>query len=81
MSFEPSIALYAKDNGLYFYKKIINEAPKYLKNNGCLIFEIMDGQTESVKKLFMEKGYLNIKITKDVSGKERVIEGRYLTRF
>ena len=35
--YEPSIALYAKDNGLEFYKKIIEISPNVLNKNGIII--------------------------------------------
>lgn len=38
--YEPKKALYAKDDGFYFYKKIISQAPKYLQNEKLLIFEL-----------------------------------------
>ena len=62
---EPHIALYAKDNGLYFYKKIINQAKKYLNKKSILAFEIGMTQGHSLKeyasiyfkdsKIFVEK--------------------------
>jgi release factor glutamine methyltransferase len=48
---EPSIALYAIDNGLYFYKEIIKNSKNYLKNKNILAFEI--GQTQG--KIIIEK--------------------------
>ncbi len=75
--FEPSIALFAKDEGLYFYKKIIKEAPKFLNKGGHLLFEVMQGQSKNIEKFFIDFGYADIKTVKDVSGTERVIEGRF----
>ena len=37
---EPHLALYADDNGLYFYKEIIKKAKKYLNEKSILAFEI-----------------------------------------
>ena len=37
---EPHLALYADDNGLYFYKEIIKKAKKYLNEKSVLAFEI-----------------------------------------
>ncbi len=45
---EPEIALYAKDDGLYFYKKIIKEAKKYLKDRFIIAFEIGENQKKAI---------------------------------
>lgn len=40
LHFEPHNALFADDQGLYFYKEIIKQAKSKLKENGSLYFEI-----------------------------------------
>lgn len=45
---EPNIALYADDNGLYFYKKILKEANKYLKEKFIIALEIGETQAQSI---------------------------------
>lgn len=71
---EPQIALFAEENGLQFYRKIISEAPKYLNKGGYLIFELGFGEAESVKA-FMNEYFENVKIEKDLSGVDRIIYG------
>ena len=51
---EPHLALYAKDNGLYFYKKIIKESSKYLKDKYLIAFEIGEEQGQDVLKIAKE---------------------------
>ena len=58
---EPHIALFAEDNGLDFYKKIIEKAPRYLNNDGYLMFELGIGQSTEVKAL-MNKNFTDIEI-------------------
>ena len=72
---EPQMALYAKENGLEFYRKITEEAPKYLNNHGHLLFELGEGEASSVKS-FMQKNFAEIRIIKDMAGIERVIVGK-----
>ena len=72
---EPHIALFADDNGLYFYKKIIAEAPKYLNSKGYLMFELGINEAKSVKQI-MQKDFENIEIFKDLADIERVIVGQ-----
>ncbi len=70
---EPSIALYAKDNGLYFYKEILKNCSKYLKDKYYILFEIGYNQGEKIKEIALK--YLNceVKIKKDLQGFDRYI--------
>ncbi len=74
--YEPISALDGGADGLKFYRRITEIAPKMLKKNGLLAFEIGFNQGESVKKL-MEKNYNDIRIIKDLCGNDRVISGRW----
>ncbi len=51
---EPHIALYAKDNGLYFYKQILKEANNYLNKESIIAFEIGEEQAEDIIKIAKE---------------------------
>ncbi len=52
--YEPKIALYAKNNGLEFYERILSIAPLILNKNGSIIFEIGATQKESIKKIALK---------------------------
>ena len=69
---EPHIALYAPNNGLFFYEKIIREAKKYLNDKFIMAFEIGYEQGEKVKE-YAYKYFPNneIILSKDLSGKDR----------
>lgn len=60
--YEPSIALFAKDEGLEFYKKILSLAPSILNKNGTIIFEIGAYQATSIKNIALSY-FPNSKIT------------------
>ncbi len=71
---EPHIALYAKDDGLYFYDKILKECQNYLNDKYLIAFEI--GWWQAKKIVSLANRYLyNVKITveKDYSDKDRYI--------
>ena len=72
--YEPTIALDGGKDGLDFYRKIIECAPKYLENYGMLALEIgFDQADEVINILQMHKCYKNIELKKDLSGNDRVI--------
>ena len=71
---EPDLALFAKENGLEFYRKIIEKAPDYLNKDGCLMFELGINESDAVKRI-MEKSFCEIEIEKDLSGIDRILYG------
>ena len=71
---EPHLALYAKDNGLYFYKKIIDNIPYITKDKYLICFEIGYLQGNSIVDYAQRKlGNINITVEKDYSNKDRFI--------
>lgn len=71
---EPYIALNGGQDGLYFYKKIVNEVYKYLKHEGYLCFEIGFDQKEDVTKIIeKEEKFKNIYSKKDLCEMDRII--------
>lgn len=71
---EPSIALYAKNNGLEYYESIFKNASKILKDKYLIALEIGQTQGENVKKIALT--YLNnvkVEIKKDLSLKNRMV--------
>ncbi len=77
---DPFIALDGKDDGLHFYRRIIEESTDYLKTGGILLFEIGHDQGRDVSKLMEEAGYVNVTVKKDLAGLDRVVVGMYNKR-
>ncbi len=73
--FEPYNALDGKEDGLFFYRKIIKEVGNYLNAKGFLLFEIGFDQGEEVSELMVEAGFENVKVVKDLTGNDRVVLG------
>lgn len=78
LNYEPHSALFAEDDGLYFYKEIIIGAKSYLNTGGRLLFECGYDQAYKIKEIFISEGYEDIEITKDLAGINRVIEARII---
>lgn len=74
---DPMLALDGKEDGLYFYRKIIEESPKYLKEKGSLYFEIGHDQGQEVSALMKEAGFTGVTVKKDLAGLDRVVFGVY----
>ena len=70
---EPKIALSGGFSGLEIFFKIINKCERLLKNNGMLILEIGHKQGNNLTKYLKSKGFNQIKIYKDLSGKNRCL--------
>jgi release factor glutamine methyltransferase len=70
---EPSLALIAGKDGLYFYTAIEKESRAYLKRGGFLFFEIGYGQANDIKKIFSSiDEWQGVRFIKDLSGIDRV---------
>ena len=73
---EPSEALFAKNDGLYFYYEICQKASDYLADFGYLLFEIGYKQGKNVAKIMASSGFKNIEVVKDLAGLDRVVIGQ-----
>lgn len=76
---EPWLALDGKEDGLYFYRKIVEQAAGYLNPGGWLCFEIGYDQGNALETMLTEAGYDQVKIIKDLAGLDRVAVGQKQT--
>ena len=75
--YEPFIALDGGKDGLEFYRRIITEAPLYLRERGWLLLEMGQGQSQRVAEQIERSGaFLRPKILPDLSGIERVVKAQ-----
>jgi release factor glutamine methyltransferase len=74
---DPFIALDGKEDGLYFYRKIVDECREFLKPGGSLYFEIGHDQGQEVKELMEQQGFDCVTVKKDLAGLDRVVFGVY----
>ena len=73
---EPMLALDGGEDGLVFYRRIINESGNYLKHGGYLLFEVGHNQADEVCRLMEEAGFKDVMSIKDLCGIKRVCKGR-----
>ena len=72
---EPRLALDGDEDGLLFYRRIVDKAGEYLFSSGYLILEIGYDQAEAVTGLLKDNGkYHDIEVVKDFSGNDRVVK-------
>lgn len=71
---EPHNALYAANNGLYFYEEILKNASKYLNQRNIIAFEIGEKQGEEIKQIAL-KYFPNSKVfvEKDLQNRDRFV--------
>jgi release factor glutamine methyltransferase len=75
--YEPMIALDGGEDGLEFYRRMIPEAPFYLREGGWLLLEVGQGQGSLVSKWMEEEGdFLKPECILDLSGIERVVKAQ-----
>ena len=72
---EPRLALDGGPSGLEIIERVIDGAPVNLIRGGALLLEADPRQMEKISFLLEKKGFGNVKLYRDLSGKERVIGG------
>ena len=71
LKYDPHLALFAEEEGMYFYRKIIEQANDYLNENGVMFFEIGYDQKDKIIKLADINGY-SAEVYKDINGRDRM---------
>lgn len=74
---DPLMALDGGEDGLCFYRKIIEQAGGYLYPGGMLFFEVGHDQAQDVSQDMIKAGYRDVEICKDLAGLDRVVYGRF----
>lgn len=70
---EPNNALYADNNGLYFYEEILKKAKDYLNNKYYIFFEMGYNQGQSIKEIALKYLNCDVEIKKDLQGFDRYV--------
>ena len=70
---EPNIALYADNEGLYFYEEILKKVKNNLKDKYVILFEIGYDQGEKIESIAHKYLDCNVEIKKDLQGFDRYV--------
>ena len=71
LKYDPHLALFAEEDGIYFYRKIIENAVHYLSKDGVIFFEIGYDQKEKILELGKNNNFITT-VYKDINGRDRV---------
>lgn len=76
--FEPRLALDGGPDGMRVLRRIITEAPRFLKPGAWLLMEIGEEQAGLLASLMAAEGFSRIGARRDLRDVERYIEGRWV---
>jgi release factor glutamine methyltransferase len=78
LAYEPHLALFVEDDdALIFYRRIADFAQLNLAPSGFLFFECNEYNAKKVVQLLENKHFIHIILSKDLSGKDRMIKAQY----
>jgi release factor glutamine methyltransferase len=75
--FEPGLALFAGEDGLEIYRRLIPDAFGVLASGGLIALEMGFGQSDAVGRLLTAAGFLDVRFTADLQGIPRVALARH----
>jgi release factor glutamine methyltransferase len=70
---DPELALVG---GTDVHRRLVQDAPSWLKAGGALVVEIGAAQAREVAAMFEEGGYADVRVEADLAGRDRVVAGR-----
>ena len=71
LNYDPHLALFAEEDGIYFYRKIIENAVHYLSKDGVIFFEIGYDQKEKIFELGKNNNFIAT-VYKDINDRDRI---------
>ena len=76
---EPNEALFAEDDGLKFYRAIIDFCRQHLRAGGWVACEMASQRSAATAQLFREAGFHAVQIIKDLAGLDRHVIGQKIS--
>ena len=74
---EPKMALTAGEDGLAFYRRILDRMHLFLHPGARVLFEIGYDQADEVRRMMTDRGLTEVTVIRDYGGNDRVACGRY----
>jgi release factor glutamine methyltransferase len=74
--YEPVLALDGGADGMDFHRAITDGWKPLLRDGGCMLFEVGEGQADSVRKMLLMAGFRSAEIEYDTARVARVLVGR-----
>ena len=71
LNYDPHLALFAGEEGMYFYRNIIEKSRPYLNEKGIMFFEIGYDQKEKIITLGENNKFETV-VYKDINGRDRI---------
>ena len=71
LNYDPHLALFADEEGMYFYRNIIEKSRPYLNEKGIMFFEIGYDQKEKIITLGENNRFETV-VYKDINGRDRI---------
>ena len=71
LNYDPHLALFAGEEGMYFYRNIIEKSRSYLNEKGIMFFEIGYDQKEKIITLGENNKFETV-VYKDINGRDRI---------
>jgi release factor glutamine methyltransferase len=75
---EPQEAVCGGEDGLDVVVSLLQEAPRWLAIGGWLVIETGEEQAARLERLLRVIGYTDVAVTRDLAGRDRVVEGRWI---
>jgi release factor glutamine methyltransferase len=73
---EPAVALFGGADGLDHVRRVVADAPAWLRTGGTLVVEIGDDQGDAVRELALAAGLAAVSIEPDLTGRDRALVAR-----
>ena len=74
LKYEPKTSFLAGKRGLFYIRKFLKEAKKFMKPGGIIYLEIDPQQKDEIKNILEKKGYKNFKFSRDQFKKHRFVK-------
>ena len=71
LKYEPKEALFAKEKGLFYIRKLLENGGEYLKRGGVIFFEFDSWQRKEIEKIIKRVGYRKYEFFRDQFSKYR----------